>query len=158
MICGCTRNMVALFRLNGPLNYPGKEWRFYEKPYESKLKIRVALEALHGELDRRRDRGEIPGSSQSGSTVKKEIHGRSVRGIPVPGGGARTPILRDERNQRVCQFIATPLQSAISYEFCSFRRIHSAHQDRKPDEVYFGTCNPQAMGNGNSKTFTPIFQ
>ena len=42
--------------------------------------------------------------------------------------------------------------------FYNSRRIHSALQYRTPDEVYFGTCNRQAMGYSNSKAFTPIFQ
>ena len=41
--------------------------------------------------------------------------------------------------------------------FYKFRWIHSALQYRTPDEVHFGTCKQQAMGDSNSKDFTPIF-
>ena len=40
-------------------------------------------------IDRRRDRGEIPGSSESGSAVEKETHGRSFRDFPVQGRAKR---------------------------------------------------------------------
>lgn len=39
--------------------------------------------------DRRRDCGEIPGSSESGSAVKKETHGRRFRDFPVQGRAER---------------------------------------------------------------------
>jgi len=42
--------------------------------------------------------------------------------------------------------------------FYNTKRIHSALQYQTPDEVYFGTCNPQTKGYDNSKVFTPIFQ
>ncbi len=42
--------------------------------------------------------------------------------------------------------------------FYNSRRIHSALQYRTPDEVYFGTCNRQAMAYSKPGVFTPIFQ
>ncbi len=42
--------------------------------------------------------------------------------------------------------------------FYNTKRIHSALQYQTPDEVYFGTCNPQTKGYDNSKVFTPILQ
>lgn len=41
--------------------------------------------------------------------------------------------------------------------FYNSRRIHSALQYRTPDEVYFGTCNRQAMEYSKPRGFTPIF-
>ena len=76
-----------------------------------------------------RDRGEIPGSSESGSAVEKETHGRSIRDFPVQG--------RAEREQAVY-------------------RGRSDEENRTPDEVYFGTCNRQTMVYSKPRDFTPI--
>lgn len=42
--------------------------------------------------------------------------------------------------------------------FYNSKRLHSALQYRTLDEVYFGTCNRQAMGYSNLKAFTSILQ
>ncbi len=55
-----------------------------KKSYDSKFKSRVALETLREDLTVQ-DRGEIPDSSESGSAVEKETHGRSIRDFPVQG-------------------------------------------------------------------------
>jgi putative transposase len=42
--------------------------------------------------------------------------------------------------------------------FYNSRRGHTALPDFKtPNEVYFGTCNPRAIGYSKAKAFTPIF-
>ena len=64
-----------------------------KKSYDSKFKSRVALEALRGELTVAEIAGQIPDSSESGSAVKKETHGRCFRDFPVQG--------RTERKQAV---------------------------------------------------------
>ncbi len=58
-----------------------------KRPYDSKFKSRVALEALCGELNVAEIK--ISGSSESEPAVKKETHGRSFRDFSVQGRAER---------------------------------------------------------------------
>ena len=62
---------------------------------------------------------------------------------------------------KIKEYISLPqLRFGVEHyvNFYNSRRIHSALQYRTPDEVYFGTCNRQAMGYSKPRGFTPIFQ
>lgn len=62
---------------------------------------------------------------------------------------------------KIKEYLSLPqLRCGVQHyvNFYNTKRIHSALRYQTPNEVYFGTCNQQTKGYGNSKVFTPIFQ
>ena len=61
---------------------------------------------------------------------------------------------------KIKEYVSLPqLRFGVQHyvNFYNSKRIHSALQYRTPDEVYFGTCNRQAVEYSKTRVFTPIF-
>ena len=118
------------------------------------------------------DKPEIFNSDQGSQFISSEfVEELRVHGILISMDG-RGRCLDNAKMERfwwalkyadikIKEYVSLPqLRFGIQHyvNFYNSRRIHSALEYRTPDEVYFGTCNRQAMGYSNSKAFTPIFQ